>query len=62
MRTILLWMARNTWLRERLPHFRFVRRAVRTFMPGEDLGAALDAAVACRTDGIGPRSRGWART
>lgn len=52
MRTILLWMARNTWLRERLPRFRFVRRAVRTFMPGEDLGAALDAAVACRTDGI----------
>ena len=52
MRTILLWMARNPWLRARLPRFRFVRRAVRTFMPGEDLGAALDAAVACRTDGI----------
>jgi proline dehydrogenase len=52
VRTILLWMARNPWLRERLPRFRFVRRAVRTFMPGEDLGAALDAAVACRTDGI----------
>ena len=52
MRTILLWMARNRWLKERLPRFRFVRRAVRSFMPGEDLAAGIAAAEACRTDGV----------
>ena len=52
MRTILLWMARNPWLRARLPRLRFVRRAVRSFMPGEDLGSATAAASACRDDGI----------
>ncbi len=52
MRTILLWMARNPWLKEHLPRLRFVRRAVRSFMPGEDLDAAMTAAVACRSAGI----------
>ena len=52
MRTILLWMARNPWLRDHLPRLRFVRRAVRSFMPGEDLDAAMVAAVACRADGV----------
>lgn len=52
MRTILLWMARNRWLKERLPRLRFVRRAVRRFMPGEDLASAMTAAEACRRDGI----------
>jgi proline dehydrogenase len=52
VRTIFLWMARNPWLRERLPRLRFVRRAVRSFMPGEDLGAALAAAESGRKDGI----------
>jgi proline dehydrogenase len=52
MRTILLWMARNPWLKERLPRFRFVRRAVRRFMPGEDLASAMAAAEGCRRDGI----------
>ena len=40
MRSILLWMARNQWLRERLPKLWFARRAVRRFMPGEDAGFA----------------------
>jgi len=38
-------MARNPWLRSRLPRFRFVQRAVRRFMPGEDVSAALEAAA-----------------
>ncbi len=45
MRTILLWMARNRILRERLPRLRFVRRAVRRFMPGEDADSAFAAAA-----------------
>jgi proline dehydrogenase len=44
MRTILLWMARNPWLRERVPRLAFARRAVRRFMPGEDVADALAAA------------------
>ena len=52
MRTILLWMARNPWLKERVPRLRFVRRAVRSFMPGEDLAAAIAAAEATRAAGV----------
>ncbi len=43
MRRILLWMAGNRFLRERLPRLWFAKRAVRRFMPGEDAAAALDA-------------------
>ena len=53
MRTILLWMARNAWLKERLPRLRFVRRAVRRFMPGEDADAAFAAAATLAATGQG---------
>jgi proline dehydrogenase len=52
VRRVLLWMARNPWLKQRLPRLAFVRRAVRSFMPGEDVAAALAAAEAHRRDGI----------
>ena len=52
MRRLLLWMARNRWLREHLPRLWFARRAVRRFMPGEDAGSALDAAAKFKADGI----------
>ena len=52
MRRLLLWMARNRWLRDHLPKLWFARRAVRRFMPGEDPGSALDAAVKFQADGI----------
>jgi proline dehydrogenase len=52
MRSIFLWMARNQWLRERLPKLWFARRAVRRFMPGEDAESALTAAKAFEADGI----------
>ena len=52
MRALLLWMARNRWLREHLPKLWFARRAVRRFMPGEDAGSALDAAVRFKADRI----------
>jgi len=45
--------SRNRWLRERLPRMRFMRRAVRRFMPGETLADALDAAVPLQPAGIG---------
>ena len=45
-------MARNQWLRERLPKLWFARRAVRRFMPGEDADSALAAAAGFAADGI----------
>jgi len=52
MRRIFLWAARNRWLKEHLPRMRFMRRAVRRFMPGETLGDALGAAVPLQAVGI----------
>jgi proline dehydrogenase len=53
MRSVLLWMARNRWLRDHLPRLWFARRAVRRFMPGEDVGSAITAAVGFQIEGIG---------
>ena len=52
-RKFLLWAARNRWLREHLSRMRFTKRAVRRFMPGEELSDALTAAEGYRRDGIG---------
>jgi proline dehydrogenase len=43
-RSAILWAAENRWLREHLPRYRFVRRSVARFMPGETLDDALAAA------------------
>ncbi|TMB84974.1 MAG: proline dehydrogenase, partial [Chloroflexi bacterium] len=53
MRHILLWMARNRWLKEHLPRLPFARRAVRRFVPGETADEALAAAEPFRAHGIG---------
>ncbi|HEX2194392.1 MAG TPA: proline dehydrogenase family protein [Candidatus Limnocylindria bacterium] len=52
MRTVLLWMADNGWLRRNLPRLPFARRAVRRFMPGETIEEALEAAELFRPHGI----------
>lgn len=46
LRSALLWASRSPAMAERLPRYRFVRRATRRFMPGEALVDALDAAEA----------------
>ncbi len=46
LRSALLWASRSRAMAERLPRYRFVRRATRRFMPGEGLEDALDAAEA----------------
>ena len=51
-RTAILWAADNRWLRERLPRYRFVRRTVRGFMPGETLDDALGAASQLAAKGL----------
>jgi proline dehydrogenase len=52
MRSLLLWMARNRWLKQRIPRLWFAKRAIRRFMPGEDVGSAIDAAVGFQVEGI----------
>ena len=51
-RNAILWAADNPWLREHLTSFRFVRRTVARFMPGETLDAALGAAARLANDGL----------
>ena len=44
LRNVLLRASQSEWLEERLPRLWFTRAAVRRFIPGEDLDAALAAA------------------
>ena len=46
VRAALLRASRSAWLAEQFRDRAFARRAVRRFMPGEDVGAALGAAAA----------------
>ncbi len=51
-RTALLWASRNPWLQQQVPHWRFVRQAVRRFMPGEQLTDAIAAAQQLNEQGF----------
>jgi proline dehydrogenase len=51
-RDAVLWAAENRWLREHLPKYRFVRRSVRRFMPGETLADAIGAAKRLQERGL----------
>lgn len=53
MRSMFLSASQSRWLREQAPHYRFVRRTVSRFMPGEDLEDALRAAAALKRNSIG---------
>jgi len=53
IRSVLLWASENPFLAERLRRLGFVRRAVRRFMPGEELEAALTEAVRLREERLG---------
>lgn len=48
-----MWASRNNWLRERAARYKFVRRSVARFMPGEELGGALAAARSLEGQGLG---------
>jgi proline dehydrogenase len=45
-------MARNPWLRERIPRLWFAKRAIRRFMPGADVASALAAAMDFQVEGL----------
>ena len=53
LRSLLLAASRSPWLAGQFRRRAFARRAVRRFMPGEEVSAALDAAEALRKEGIG---------
>ena len=50
---MLLVASQNKWLRERASHYRFVRRTVSRFMPGETLDDAVSAAQTLQKKKIG---------
>lgn len=52
-RRLLLRASRSAWLARTLRQRAFFRRAVRRFLPGEHVGAALDTAAALGRAGIG---------
>ncbi len=52
LRSIFLAGSQNPWLRDRLPRYGFMRKAVSRFMPGEEVGAALSAARKLQEIGI----------
>jgi proline dehydrogenase len=51
-RDVVLLAARNRWLAEHLPRYRFVRGTVARFMPGERMENAIDAAGRLAAEGI----------
>ncbi len=51
-RSFLLWCSENSWLRANVPNYKFVRRAVKRFMPGEDIPDAIKAAAQVAEAGI----------
>lgn len=53
MRSVFLWMARNEWLGEHLPELPGAKRAVRRFMPGEQMEDAFRAADRLQAQGFG---------
>jgi len=52
-RSLLLGASRSRWLREQITNRAFARRAVKRFMPGERLDAALEAARDLARQGLG---------
>src|SRR5262249_39951460 len=52
MRSLLLAASQNRWLRERASRYKFVRRSVSRFMPGEEVEDAIGAAKALESKKI----------
>ena len=51
-RNALLWISENRKLRQALPNYKFIRKAVSRFMPGEELVDALRAAEELKPQSI----------
>jgi proline dehydrogenase len=53
VRSALLRASRSEWLAGQFRKHEFTRRAVKSFLPGEELGAALDAAATLAAEDLG---------
>lgn len=51
-RDVLLWASENQYLLKHVPNYRFVRKALKRFMPGEELDDAIGAARTFQGNGI----------
>ena len=51
-RNILLWASENPWMRVHVPRWKFVKSAIKKFMPGENVNDALEAAKLFYEDSI----------
>ena len=51
-RNILLWGSKNPWLLNHVPNYKFVQRALKRFMPGENLSDAVEATKMFNQKGI----------
>ncbi len=51
-RNILLWGSKNPWLLNHVPNYKFVRKALKRFMPGENLSDAIEATNVFNKKGI----------
>jgi proline dehydrogenase len=51
-RNILLWGSKNEWMKNNVPKFTFVQKAVKRFMPGEKVEDAIKAAGELSTKNI----------
>src|SRR5438874_1454700 len=52
-RSVLLRASRSAWLADQFRKRSFAKRAIRKFMPGEDVGSALEAARVFALSGLG---------
>ena len=51
-RSALLWASENPTLRNKIPNMNFAKKAVKKFMPGEELSDAINATKKFHEDGI----------
>lgn len=51
-RSVFLWSSENKWMRRNVPSWKFVRSAVKKFMPGERVEDSLDAAKRLQASSI----------
>ena len=51
-RSLLLWCSENNWMISKVPQYPFVKRAVKRFMPGEEMEDAIKETIALDEVGI----------
>lgn len=52
-RNVLLWCSQNEWMKNNIPKYTFVKKALKRFMPGEKLEDALNESLKFNETGIG---------